>query len=63
MSVDYPMLISTVFTFIVIVGVFLIIDSFSKCKKFKGKGLKFWATLFVVYMVVAYILHLLRDLA
>lgn len=63
MSIDYSMLISTALTFVLIVGVFLIIDSFSKRKKFKGKGFKFWAALFVIYMAVAYILHLLRNLA
>lgn len=54
---DYISLLNSAITFAVIIGIFIIIDRITKTNRFKKKGWKFWAGLFAIYMVVAYIVR------
>lgn len=59
---DIAALLNSAITFAVIMGIFILFDwKFAKQRRFKNKSWKFWAGLFAIYMVITYIIYLVRP--
>ena len=57
---DYAGLLNSVITFAVIMGIFLAFDKITQRNRYKNKGWKFYGGLFGLYMIVSYLLSLVR---
>ncbi len=58
---DIAALLNSAITFAVIMGIFYLLDRATKGGRFHSKSWKFWVTIFIIYMVITYVIGLMRG--